>query len=401
MSVTNGWGISLVTPKGWTGAETRTFRAFLALYTVMSVLILVLMATMYYRSQKEVMLSTHRLSMQLQAESYMPRLQKWLRSGAWDGFPEDLAYKTGLYAEDKSTIESRLQVAPYSIEQGIRKEGKYIHFVMPLASYGIYGTYLVFETEDDGLWLRTFWQNSLLSGIVIFSVLMIIGFYLSKLFIRPMKEAVLLLDNFIKDTTHELNTPVSTILSNIEMLDKTTLQESEVKKIRRISIAARTISTIYDDLTYLVLNHQVAHKDEDLNITVLLKERMDYFKDRYTQKKLTLYTDIDIEIILNIDKTKAIRLIDNLLSNAIKYNRIGGSITLLLNDERLSVQDSGIGIDKEKIKRIFERYMRADNSVGGFGIGLNIVAMIAKEYGFKIEVSSTPRKGTSITIFWN
>jgi len=185
------------------------------------------------------------------------------------------------------------------------------------------------------------------------------------------------------------------------MLDKTTFQESEVKKIRRISIAARTISTIYDDLTYLVLNHQVAHKDEDLNITVLLKERMDYFKDRYTQKKLTLYTDIDIEIILNIDKTKAIRLIDNLLSNAIKYNRIGGSITLLLNDERLSVQDSGIGIDKEKIKRIFERYMRADNSVGGFGIGLNIVAMIAKEYGFKIEVSSTPRKGTSITIFWN
>ncbi len=393
MSAINDSGISL--------AENRTFRAFLALYTVMSVLILVLMGTIYYRYQKELMLSTHRLSMQLQSESYMPRLQQWLRSGSWDGFPEDLAYETGLYAEDKSSIESLLRADPRLLEQGIRKEGGYIHFVVPLASYGIYGTYLVFETEDDGLWFREFLQNSLIFGIVIFSVLIVIGFFLSKLFIRPMKEAVVLLDNFIKDTTHELNTPVSTILSNIEMLDTNAINESEVKKIRRISIAARTISTIYDDLTYLVLNHKLAYMNEDIDLSSLLKERLEYFRDRYEQKKLTLHMTIDDIVILHIDKTKAIRLIDNLLSNAIKYNRMGGSITILLKPDRFSIQDTGIGIDKEKIDRIFERYMRADNTVGGFGIGLNIVAMIAKEYEYKIEVESTPRKGTSITVFWS
>jgi len=367
----------------------------------MSILILALMGTIYYRYQKELMLSTHRLSMQLQSESYMPRLQQWLRSGSWDGFPEDLAYETGLYAEDKSSIESLLRADPRLLEQGIRKEGAYIHFVVPLASYGIYGTYLVFETEDDGLWFREFLQNSLIFGIVIFSVLIVIGFFLSKLFIRPMKEAVVLLDNFIKDTTHELNTPVSTILSNIEMLDTNAINESEVKKIRRISIAARTISTIYDDLTYLVLNHKLAYMNEDIDLSSLLKERLEYFRDRYEQKKLTLHMTIDDIVILHIDKTKAIRLIDNLLSNAIKYNRMGGSITILLKPDRFSIQDTGIGIDKEKIDRIFERYMRADNTVGGFGIGLNIVAMIAKEYEYKIEVESTPRKGTSITVFWS
>ncbi|RLA72177.1 MAG: sensor histidine kinase [Epsilonproteobacteria bacterium] len=393
MSAINDSGISL--------AENRTFRAFLALYTVMSILILALMGTIYYRYQKELMLSTHRLSMQLQSESYMPRLQQWLRSGSWDGFPEDLAYETGLYAEDKSSIESLLRADPRLLEQGIRKEGAYIHFVVPLASYGIYGTYLVFETEDDGLWFREFLQNSLIFGIVIFSVLIVIGFFLSKLFIRPMKEAVVLLDNFIKDTTHELNTPVSTILSNIEMLDTNAINESEVKKIRRISIAARTISTIYDDLTYLVLNHKLAYMNEDIDLSSLLKERLEYFRDRYEQKKLTLHMTIDDIVILHIDKTKAIRLIDNLLSNAIKYNRMGGSITILLKPDRFSIQDTGIGIDKEKIDRIFERYMRADNTVGGFGIGLNIVAMIAKEYEYKIEVESTPRKGTSITVFWS
>ena len=393
MSAINDSGISL--------AENRTFRAFLALYTVMSVLILVLMGTIYYRYQKELMLSTHRLSMQLQSESYMPRLQQWLRSGSWDGFPEDLAYETGLYAEDKSSIESLLRADPRLLEQGIRKEGAYIHFVVPLASYGIYGTYLVFETEDDSLWFREFLQNSLIFGTVIFSVLIVIGFFLSKLFIRPMKEAVVLLDNFIKDTTHELNTPVSTILSNIEMLDTNAINEGEAKKIRRISIAARTISTIYDDLTYLVLNHKLAYMNEDIDLSSLLKERLEYFRDRYEQKKLTLLMAIDDTVILNIDKTKAIRLIDNLLSNAIKYNRMGGSITILLKPDRLSIQDTGIGIDNEKIDRIFERYMRADNTVGGFGIGLNIVAMIAKEYEYKIEVESTPRKGTSITVFWS
>jgi len=367
----------------------------------MSVLIMALMGTIYYRYQKGLMLSSHRLSMQLQSESYMPRLQRWISSGSWDGFPEDLAYETGLYSEERSSIESLLAAPPHSIEQGIRKEGKYIHFVVPLASYGIYGTYLVFETEDDGLWFKEFWQRSLMFGTAIFGALILMGFLLSKLFIRPMKEAVVLLDNFIKDTTHELNTPVATIMSNIEMLDEKDLTESEVKKIRRIAIAARTISSIYDDLTYLVLNHKIAHSDEHLNLSVLAEERLEYFKDRYEQKKLVLHSVIDDEVVLYMDKTKAIRLIDNLLSNAIKYNRIGGSIALRLTQERLSVKDTGIGIDQEKIDRIFERYMRADSTVGGFGIGLNIVAMIAKEYGFKIEVESTPREGTSITVFWS
>ncbi len=393
MSAINDSGISL--------AENRTFRAFLALYIVMSVLILALIGTIYYRYQKELMLSTHRLSMQLQSESYIPRLKNWIRSGAWDGFPEDLAYETGVYAEDKSPIETRLLIRPLSIEQGVRKEGSYIHFVIPLASYGIYGMYLVFETEDDGLWREEFLENTLLFGTMIFAVLFVIGFFLSKLFIKPMREAVDLLDNFIKDTTHELNTPVSTIMANIEMMEPGRLTPRDAKRVKRITIAARTISSIYNDLTYLVLNHDIAVQNEALDLSALLYERLEYFKDRCEQKNLTIIRHIDKKVIINMDKTKALRLIDNLLSNAIKYNRIGGSITITLLSKMLSVKDTGIGIDKAQIDHIFERYMRAEDSVGGFGIGLNIVAMIAKEYAFKIEVDSLPRKGTTITVSWS
>jgi len=382
-------------------AENRTFRAFLTLYIVMSVLILVLMDAIYYRYRKELMLSEHRLSMQLQSESYIPRLKKWIEEGEGKTFPIDLAYATALYGADSRSIATTLVQIPSVIRQGIRKEGKMVHFVIPLASYGIHGKYLVFETEDDGLWFKAFLQNSLLFGSAIFLLLIAVGFFLSKLFIRPMKEAVQLLDNFIKDTTHELNTPVSIIMNNVEMIDTDSLKESEKKKIKRISIAAGTISSIYDDLTYLVLNHDIAVKIETLDFSELLRERMEYFRERCEQKKLSVSYVIDDHVSIDMDKRSAIRLIDNLFSNAIKYNRMGGSIEAVLQNRLFSVRDSGIGIDKDKIDRIFERYLRLDDSVGGFGIGLNIVAMIAAEYGFKIEVDSTPRKGTKITVLWS
>ncbi|MDX1295530.1 MAG: HAMP domain-containing sensor histidine kinase, partial [Sulfurimonadaceae bacterium] len=166
------------------------------------------------------------------------------------------------------------------------------------------------------------------------------------------------------------------------------------------AIAARTISTIYDDLTYLVLNHKVAVKDEPVDINALITERLEYFQTRYEQKRLEVEFRAEEAVTVMIDRNKAARLIDNLLSNAIKYNRIGGSIAIRSSREVLRITDTGKGIPEEKIQRVFERYQRADESVGGFGIGLNIVAMIAKEYGIGIDMESEEKKGTAITLQW-
>jgi len=231
-------------------------------------------------------------------------------------------------------------------------------------------------------------------------ILGIIGFTLSRMFLRPMNEAIALLDDFIKDTTHELNTPVSAILTNIEALREAEFSPSVEKKLKRIEIASRTISTLYEDLTYLILNHDLAVQNVQLDLSHLLHERVEYFRHRIDQKKITLITHIDPQVILVIDATKATRLIDNLLSNAIKYNRMEGQITITLMHGSLSIQDNGIGIPGAMIDRIFERYTRADKSVGGFGIGLNIVAMIAKEYDLKITVESEEKIGTKICVAW-
>jgi two-component system OmpR family sensor kinase len=91
---------------------------------------------------------------------------------------------------------------------------------------------------------------------------------------------------------------------------------------------------------------------------------------------------------------------DNLLSNAIKYNKMEGKIKISLLEGSLCVEDNGIGIPADMIDRVFERYTRADKSVGGFGIGLNIVAMIAREYDLNITIESQEKQGTKICVSW-
>jgi len=393
LSATNASGIN--------SAKYRTLKRFLALYGVMSVLILALIGTLYYQFQSDKMLSSHRLAMQLQSETYIPRVKKWLENGHnLKAFPQDIAYKTALYGYDQDFLIGNTLKRSINFNENIYLNAGYIYLVLPLSPYGLGEYYLVFETPDDELWQSQVLRYFLIFGSLLFAVFALVGFGLSRLLLRPMNEAITLLDDFIKDTTHELNTPVSAILTNIESLGESELPETVQKKLRRIEIASRTISTLYDDLTYLILNHDLAIVNSELNLSVLLMERIEYFRHRIEQKKIDLDVHITPDMTITIDQTKAIRLIDNLLSNAIKYNRIAGKITVTLDKNGLCIEDNGIGIPQDMIERIFERYTRADKSVGGFGIGLHIVAMIAKSYNFTISIESEEKKGTRICVGW-
>lgn len=393
MSATNASGIN--------SAKYRTLKRFLALYGVMSVLILALIGTLYYQFQREQMLSSHRLAMQLQSETYIPRVKKWLEYGHnLKTFPQDIAYKTALYGYDKDLLVGNIHNHTINFNENIVLDASTVHLILPLSPYGLGEYYLVFETPDDKLWQHQVFINFVLFGSLLFFILALIGFGLSQLLLRPMNDAIALLDDFIKDTTHELNTPVSAILTNIETLKEEVLSSSILKKLNRIEIASRTISTLYDDLTYLILNHDLAIVNSELNVSHLLHERLEYFRHRIEQKKIHLDLQISPDIHIIIDQTKATRLIDNLLSNAIKYNRMGGKIIVTLTTQGLCIEDNGIGIPTDMIERVFERYTRADKSVGGFGIGLHIVAMIAKEYGMNITIDSEQNQGTKICVGW-
>ncbi|RBQ31831.1 two-component sensor histidine kinase [Arcobacter sp. FW59] len=250
-----------------------------------------------------------------------------------------------------------------------------------------------------GIWYIVLKDNSLKEKIskltlniigiflIFYSIIALVGWYLAKLFLKPIKDERQRLNNFIKDTTHELNTPISALImsSNSENLTQ--------KQLERIKFSAKRISEIYKDLTYIFLEKTQNKSIEKLEISQIIKEEIANFEPMIIRKKLIIDLNLD-EFYYEINKDDFIRLFNNLFSNAIKYNKIDGQIEVILKDRMLIVKDSGIGIDKTKIKDIFKRYYRATNQSGGFGLGLNIVNMICKNYNIKIEVESDENQGT-------
>jgi two-component system, OmpR family, sensor kinase len=363
------------------------------LYTLMSLAILALLGILYYRSSKAEMLSGHRLAMQLEGENYLPELLKWMQ-GEMPTFPEDPAYETAFFLGGKR-VGGRLSSAPPSFAPGMHDKAGKIFLVIPMGSYGLKNAKTVMVTRDDGLWLQTYWHRMLLYGGMLFAVLLFIGVGLSRLFLRPMKEAVALLDSFIKDTTHELNTPVTAILTNVERLDTAPLDEKQRKKIERIETAARTIGSIYDDLTFLLLRRDVRVVNVPIDLASLVQERLDYFHTRFDARRLRPVLSVKEPFTVRMDRAMAARLVDNLLSNAVKYSDIGSGVLVEIGEGFLKVANRGPAIPAEKLPAIFERFVRADDSRGGFGIGLHLVARIAHAYAIQVEV----RSGEDRTVF--
>lgn len=378
-------------------AENRTFRSFVLLYTLMGLAILALLGLLYFRASKAEMLSSHRLSMQLEGESYLPNLIKWMQGERAD-FPVDPAYDTAFYL-GKKHVDGRLPMPPADFSPGIHENGGMIYLVIPMGSYGLKEGKTVMMTRDDGLWLELYWRSVAMYGTALFVLLLLTGVGLSRLFLRPMKEAVALLDSFIKDTTHELNTPVTAILTNVERLDTAALDEKQRKKIARIETAARTIGSIYDDLTFLLLRRDVRIENVPIDLAAFVKERLEYFQTRFDAKGLHLEMEVDATANVVMDRTLAARLIDNLLSNAVKYSDRDTSVLVGISVDGLRLENTGVPIPEEKLSHIFERFARADESRGGFGIGLHLVAQIAARYRIRIAVE-TEGKRTRFVLTW-
>ena len=227
---------------------------------------------------------------------------------------------------------------------------------------------------------------------IIYLIIALIGFYLAKLFLRPIREERVKLNNFIKDTTHELNTPISAILMSTENKN---LSE---KQIERVRISAKRVSEIYSDLTYLFLENKETIKNiQEFNLKDLISEQMEYLDLIATKKRVKINKNIE-DFDYKIDKDDFIRIFNNLVSNAIKYNKMGGIIDISLQNNILKISDSGIGIEKDKINDIYKRYYRATKEQGGFGIGLNIVSYICSFYKIKITVDSQINKGTTFSL---
>jgi two-component system OmpR family sensor kinase len=230
--------------------------------------------------------------------------------------------------------------------------------------------------------LKNLKNNLIFFNLFLLLFLLFISVWLGKIFLQPMKETITAMENFITDATHEMNTPISIILTNIELL------KEESRHIKRIKNSTLRLYKIFNDLKYLKLYHQHKKRVERYNFLETLLERLELFQTQIDNKKLTIQKEIE-EFFINIDREDMIRIIDNLLSNAIKYAPYNSTIIVFLKEKRFCVTNSG---KIENIEKLTNKFYRENQNEGGFGLGLFIVEQIAKEYKFQLKIKNINQK---------
>lgn len=301
-------------------------------------------------------------------------------------------YKIAFYDKDKRLLFGNLE-ENFSFEHNFYYDEDKL-LILDSSTVGHLGVwYIILKDNSLKEKISKLKFNIVAIFLIFYSIIALVGWYLAKLFLKPIKEEREKLNNFIKDTTHELNTPISALImsSDGENLTK--------KQLERIKFSAKRVSEIYKDLTYIFLENIEKKSIEKIDLSEIIKDEVCHFEPMCARKKLNISLDLQ-EFNYLINKDDFIRLFNNLFSNAIKYNKTDGKIEIVLKNRELIIKDSGIGIPKDKIKDIFNRYYRATNQSGGFGLGLNIVNMICKTYNIKIEVDSFEDKGTTFKLIF-
>jgi len=189
-------------------------------------------------------------------------------------------------------------------------------------------------------------QKLLIFNLFAFIVIFFISLILGKIFLSPMKKSIQNLEDFITDSTHEMNTPISIIMSNIEILQ---IKGVENKELKRIINASKRLTQIFDNLKFIKLKKD--KKITSINIKEILLDRIEYFE---ITPKIELQ---DVEIM--IDKEDLIRLIDNLLSNAKKYSK--KFIEIQLTKNYLLIKNDG---EIKNINNIKKRFVRENQNEG-------------------------------------
>lgn len=218
---------------------------------------------------------------------------------------------------------------------------------------------------------------------------------------------------FVSNVSHELRTPLTSVKSYLEALDEGALSEPVAPDFIKVSLdeTNRMMRMVTDLLHLSRIDNATSHLDVELiNFTAFITfilNRFDKIRAQDEEKKYEIVRDYPINSVwVEIDTDKMTQVIDNILNNAIKYSPDGGKITVSMKttDDQmiLSISDQGLGIPKEDLPKIFDRFYRVDKArsraQGGTGLGLAIAKEIVKQHNGFIWAKSEYGKGSTFTI---
>ncbi len=251
--------------------------------------------------------------------------------------------------------------------------------------------------------------DACLIGILFLFALSVTSYWIAKRVTRPIQDSIQILQSFVADASHELNTPLTILQARIESLERK-LSKLGIQQ-EDLTIAAKSLERLNQVVNDLLLLSEVEDPISEIsktqvNISSLIHQVANEMKDRFAAKSITLTIHGIPEIFVNGNSEALHRLFCNLLENALRYTDEHGQVNVSLDssdkDTRITIEDTGIGIPAESLPRIFDRFFRVDKSrsraSGGTGLGLAIVKAIADAHHGTISVQSQPGHGSRFTV---
>lgn len=233
----------------------------------------------------------------------------------------------------------------------------------------------------------------IISQILLLGIFASISYFLSKMALRPMHEAVVRLDNFSKDLIHDINTPITSILLNMKLLKKDKNFASN-KYLDRISQNVKDIHSLNSNLTILLKENSLNMQNVD--IFKVINDTIELYKKEYPKIRFEI---LEVEYFANVNEDAFRQIISNLISNASKYSSRDKEafVKIYMNKDILYIEDNGIGIKNPS--SVFLRDYKEHES--GHGIGLDITKRLCDAMNIKIDVVSKENEGSCFKITFN
>lgn len=237
--------------------------------------------------------------------------------------------------------------------------------------------------------------NPFLLAVVLLSLVVLSGIFISKLAVDPLQAYVKNLQSLSKETLHELNLPISTITTNTQMLQKNLENEKNIKRAARIESACEMLQQRYNELDYLIKMQTKQEIKEHFSLDELVSNRVAFLQKIYPHIEFNLALS---KQELYLDKIGLSKVIDNLIDNGVKYSADSKNIDITIEKDSLSIRDYGIGMDEVELLAIFDNYYQINSEMKGFGIGLSMVKRFCDENSIELIFDSVPKKGTTVLL---
>ncbi|MGD9970118.1 MAG: sensor histidine kinase [Sulfuricurvum sp.] len=385
------WGTALIVD------EQHFVRRYSLIYTC--IVSLILLAPLYFYVDHKINLQEVRTEVELKSiQSHIITAMDTFGNnpeGTFE-FPKFAMYESGLYTNTFSIIYSQIKTPFPSYMPGYHSDGFTRFLITPLPSQKYFlADYIITKTTIS--YTDIFLEASVIAFGIIILILLLSVFFLNS-FSVPFKRVNEKLDEFIKESMHEMNTPLSIINVNVDLFN--TMYESN-KYLNRIKSATKSLATIYNDMDYLIKQNRIDYKDEIIDFEPFVTERVEYFELICQLNNITLNLFVTTEgtqILFN--PTKLQRIVDNTLSNAIKFSHKNGTIDVYIDTDAegeitLAIQDYGQGIKHPE--KITQPYYREHKHKTGFGIGMSIVKSIIDKSDITLGIQSAHLQGSRFT----